>query len=182
MSTTIENHFVKPLVEFYGRSPFGSGFAKRLEPYAKTLNAEVLDTIATRLIEEGGKSFPTLPKCVAALKRAEEYMAAPQDTTQRPWEHDDKAEWRAKQDAIRLCRCSMGEMADSEGWLAALMDFCRERGRLPNSHEIASVKGTARQSERALEMCRGTGLYESAKTWRQNMMARAHTEVFGADQ
>jgi hypothetical protein len=182
MTALIENHFIKPLHEFYGRNPFGPGFAKRLEPYAKTLNAEVLDTVATKLVERGGKTFPSFNACKDALSRAEEFMASPNDTAPKPWESDNGADWRAKQDAIRMCRCAMGELADSEGWLAALMDFCRERGRLPNSHELASVKGTARNSERALEMCRGTGLYESVKTWRQNMMARAHTEVFGADQ
>jgi hypothetical protein len=43
MTQAIENNFVKPLVEFYGRNPFAKGFSLRLEPYAKGLSGETLE-------------------------------------------------------------------------------------------------------------------------------------------
>jgi hypothetical protein len=83
--SNIETHFIKPLSEFYGRNPFGPGFAKRLEPYAQTLSADALQAIATRLIERGGKSFPSFTNCREALSRGDAALT-PRSFEPRAWE------------------------------------------------------------------------------------------------
>lgn len=189
----LEANFVKPLSEFYGRNPFGPGFAKRLEPYAKTLNEEVLQSVATKLIERGGKSFPSLSQCRDALSRAEEFMSSPASTDARQWDVQtrDSAEWEAKKAAWKMCRCELGRQADREGWLTALIEFCMDRGRLPGTHEVNSVIAKARQTEASLKrleppvegshwsLGEQADFYRAAKNMRALMLARAHEDVFG---
>lgn len=181
MTSKLETHFVRPLTEFYKANPFGSGFAKRLEPYAATLSEEVLEAVATKIIETGGKTFPSLVTCRNALMNAETALTTPVSTEPRPWEHQkrDKFDWEARLVGIKLCRCSMGRQADGEGWLPALIEFCQDNGRLPNEREIHGVKATARRSEDALEATKGSALYSNLVTFRRNMIERAHKDVFG---
>lgn len=177
----IESHFIKPLAEFYGRNPFGPGFAARLEPYAATLNEEVLQSVATKLIEKGGKSFPSLVACRTALQNAEQAMTAPTSTELRPWQFQerDKLDWGARLKAIKLCRCQMGRIADREGWLPALIEFCQDYDRLPNEREIPGVKAKSRRSEEALEAARGSPFFANLGAFRKNMLERANRDVFG---
>lgn len=177
----IESHFVRPLTEFYKTNPFGSGFAKRLEPYAQNLTEENLQAIATRLIESGSRSFPNFNTCRSALQASETMMRAPASTELRPWEHQakDKAEWKARLEAVKMCRCRLGEQADEEGWLPALIEFGQDRGRLPKEHEISGVKALARRNQQALDEARGTPFYQSLVGWRANMLERARKDVFG---
>lgn len=179
----IETHFVKPLADFYGRNPYGPGFARKLEPYAATLNEEVLSSVASRIMETG-KSFPSFAACRSALQASETAMSAPISTEPRPWQtqQKDKLEWKARLEAVKLCRCPMGEQADREGWLPALIEFAQDRGRLPNEREIPAVRAKARRSDEALDASRGTPFYASLVTWRKNMMERASKDVFGKNE
>lgn len=177
----IDTHFVRPLTEFYKTNPFGSGFSKRLEPYAADLSEENLQSIVTRLIETGGKTFPSFNTCRSALQSADTAMKAPLSTELRPWQHQarDKADWAARLAAVKMCRCPMGEQADREGWLPALVEFAQDRGRLPNEREVSQVLAVARRNEDALEAARGSPFHKSLVTWRSNMIERAHKDVFG---
>lgn len=177
--STIETHFIKPLTEFYGRNPFGQGFPLRLEPYAKGLSGEVLQAVATKLIERQ-KTFPSFAQCRDAIARAEEAMTAPVSTAVRPWEIQkrDKYDFESRLKGIKLCRCALGHTADRDGWLVSLIDFCEERERLPNDHEVYALKAKSRKIEDALEMARGTPFYNSLIGWRKNMLERAHLDVF----
>lgn len=179
----IETHFVKPLADFFGRNPYGPGFARKLEPYASTLNEEVLQSVASRIMETG-KSFPSFASCRSALQSSEAAMKAPISTEPRPWEHQakDKADWKARLDAVKMCRCRMGEVADQEGWLPALVEFAQDRGRLPNEREIPQVRAVANRNAEALDGARGTPFYGSLVKWRQNMLDKAHKDVFGWKQ
>lgn len=176
----IESHFVKPLADFFGRNPYGPGFARKLEPYASTLSEEVLQSVASRIMESG-KTFPSFAACRSALQTTETVMRAPASTEPRPWEHQakDKADWKARLEAVKMCRCRMGEQADEEGWLPALIEFAQDRGRLPKDHEINGVKATARRNQEALDGARGTPFYKSLVGWRANMLERARKDVFG---
>lgn len=178
--STVENFFIKPLVSFYGRNPFGEGFALKLEPYTKTLSADVLSAVADRICETGGKSFPTFSQCKDAIARAGTTSA--QATTEiRPYETQkrDNLDWERRLKGIKLCRCRMGEVADKEGWLVALMEFCQDTGRLPEISEIPSVRAKAQRSEDALADSRGSPFYQSLVGFRRNMLDRAHADVFG---
>lgn len=179
--TKIESHFVRPLTEFYKTNPFGSGFAKRLEPYATSLSEEALQAIATRLIETGGRSFPNFNTCRSALQSSETALKAPRSTEPRPWETQqrDKADWKARIEGVKLCRCRLGETADQEGWLPALVEFARDYGRLPTEREIPGVRAVSRRNEVALDGARGSPFYGSLVKWRENMLERAHKDVFG---
>lgn len=179
----IDTHFVKPLADFYGRNPYGPGFARKLEPYAATLSEEVLSSVASRIMETG-KSFPSFAACRSALQTSEASMKAPISTELRPWQKQekDKADWKARLEAVKMCRCRLGEVADQEGWLPALVEFAQDRGRLPGEREIPQVRAVARRNEDALEMARGTPFYGSLVTWRKNMLERAHKDVFGWKQ
>ncbi len=180
----IETHFVRPLTEFYRTNPFGSGFAKRLEPYAQSLSEESLQAIATRLIETGGRSFPNFNTCRSALQASETAMKAPLSTELRPWQKQekDKADWNARLAAVKMCRCRMGEEADQEGWLPALIEFAQDRGRLPGEREIPQVRAVSRRDEEALDEARGAPFYRNLVVWRQNMLDKAHKDVFGWKQ
>jgi hypothetical protein len=178
--SNIETHFIKPLSEFYGRNPFGPGFARRLEPYAQTLSADALQAIATRLIERGGKAFPSFTNCREALSRGEAALT-PMGFEPRAWETHkrDSLEWDRRLAAIKICRCSMGETADNEGWLPALLEFCEDNNRLPYNSEIGHVKAKARRSEDALHRAQGSPFFKSLVGWRKNMLDRARSDVFG---
>ena len=179
--TNVENFFIKPLVSFYGRNPFGEGFALKLEPYAKSLSAEILNAVADRICETGGKTFPTFSQCKDAIAKAGMISALKLATDLRPYETQkrDAFDWERRVKAIKLCRCQMGDVADREGWLPALIEFCQDTSRLPDSTETPGVRGRAQRSEDALDQSRGSPFYQSLMTWRRNMIERAHVDVFG---
>lgn len=181
--SNIENHFVKPLAEFYGRNPFGQGFPLRLEPYAKTLSGEALQAVATKLIEKQ-KTFPSFAQCRDAIARADEAMTAPVSTAVRPWEFQkrDRYDWESRLKGIKLCRCPLGMTANQEGWLVSLIEFCEEKERMPNEREIPALVAKSRLNEEALERARGSPFYKSLVGWRANMLERAHKDVFGFEQ
>ncbi len=179
MTQALENNFVKPLVEFYGRNPFAKGFSARLEPYAKDLSGEVLESVATRLIEKH-KAFPSFAQCKAALTVSAASANSPLSTATRAWDTkaQDLERWRARQEAVKICRCQLGHDADRDGWLCDLIDFAQDVGRLPTGHEIERCKQTSQKSRDGLARLEGTPLYRSVVGFRENMLERARRDVF----
>jgi hypothetical protein len=181
MSSALQNHFVKPLTDFYGRNPFGDGFVKRLEPYAKTLSGEVLEAVATRLIERGGKSFPSFLTCKIAIEQSERAMSAPVSTGLKPWQHQEgeRLDFEAKKQAWKLCRGEMGRTASQEGWLQTLVEFCADKARLPNEREVRDLKAFCQKVDDNLHAEPRPAFYKNLCEWRQAMKDRAHEDVFG---
>jgi hypothetical protein len=181
MSSKVDVCFVQPLVRFFKSCPYGPDFAQKLEPFASDLNEDTLEAAANRLMETA-KSFPNLTTCRKALKEAERQVLARPSTEMREWDFKarDKAAWQARLDAIRLIRTSdLGHEANRDGWLAALIDFATDHHRLPGPGEESRCIAQAARSRKALEDCRGTGLYRSLSEMRQAMLARAFVDVFG---
>jgi hypothetical protein len=91
----------------------------------------------------------------------------------------DADRWRARLEAVKLCRGDLGRRADREGWLCALIDFAQERGRLPSEREVDGCKAEARKSQDGLDALRGGPYFRSFSELRENMLARARKDVFG---
>lgn len=177
----IEILFIRQLVEFYGKNPYGDLFTKRLERDAEGLSDEAIAAAADRLIETGGRTFPNLAKCREALRSAKSRDAG-HSTETRSWDIKaiDKAAWLARKDAVRICQASpLAREAARDGWIVALLDFVTDSGRLPDGHEAARCKHAAERSQSALEALRGNELYRSLLDMRVAMLRRAELDVFG---
>ena len=60
--------------------------------------------------------------------------------------------------ADSLVMGEMGRQAADDGWVLALHDFIRAKGRMPQPHEVPKLKAEARGFDEALEQCRHGGL------------------------
>ena len=135
------------------------------------------------------RSFPTIAECRAACERFLDKPQAPTATTyqtdemRRSFEHTRSVR---RQDAYRLCRCALGETANRDGWLVALVEFCEANNRLPFSAEIDAVKAVARKSEDEMHTCTPAKGYDERVyvhlvAMRQEMLNFYAMEVFGHD-
>jgi hypothetical protein len=177
--TELERHFVKPLADYYGK-PAPAPFIARLAGFGQDLSPEALEACASQIIDKS-KTFPTLDKCKAVLQEAERRYVRPAESGARPWDTKarDAADWRARKRACEICRCALGEQANREGWLVALIDWVSDHGRLPQGLEIDRCKALARRSENALADTRGAPFFNNLVAWRKAMLDRAHKDVFG---
>lgn len=82
-------------------------------------------------------------------------------------------------DAVRMCRCDIGHRADSEGWLTSLVEFCRDRGRLPDAREEIGLERRARQIDDNLHREPRPIMYGALCRLRRSMVEKAHRDVFG---
>lgn len=173
--------FVNTLDGLFKRNPFGLGLIRQLEPYCRNIGPELAEEVARKL-GETRTAFPNLATCRQALEAASRRQAQPETTDRKPWEGETGDDWRAKRQreiaAFKLCRCQLGERADKEGWLPALLEFCQDAGRLPDGREQDGVIAKARRSEDGLARARATDMYRSLVEWRRLMLERAHREVF----
>ena len=65
----IFNNFIKELSDFYGKNPYGHGFALRLVAEFGTLSEDQLNLAAKSLIERSKKTFPSMDECQLALRK-----------------------------------------------------------------------------------------------------------------
>lgn len=141
------------------------------------------------------RTFPTEAECRKACERYSETSSQAAESrftwkSQDEIRAEERIEHQRRRDAARLCRCEMGERADREGWLNALIEFVVENARLPKGREINDVIGIARRNEDSLAalmpdparwcpLDKQADLYVAAKNLRQLMHERAHRDVFG---
>lgn len=185
MADKLHQFLLNPLTEFYGRFPFGKGFAERLQPYAENLTEEMLHHVA-REMQEVHKTFPKLDVLIRALQGAERRFAPPPPGSSdlKPWDTDKiwEAEKEAKRKALAILRGEgrpLAEEADDEGWLPALYDFVVERQRLPDARERRHCQESVDRMERHLESFRGHPLERGVIEIAANMRARRRSDVFG---
>lgn len=131
------------------------------------------------------RTFPTIAECRHTCERFLE-QRPDNVTTYEPEFVTVARDDQTRRDAAALCRCELGETADREGWLVALIDFCREHKRLPHGREIDRCIALARRSENGLYDCRidpKTGrpsdLYAHLVKMRLAMLNKATFDVFG---
>lgn len=123
------------------------------------------------------KTFPTVADCRHTCER---FLERRPDsvTTYEPEFVTVARDDLSRREAAALCRCPLGETADKEGWLVALVDFCRQHKRLPQGREIDRCIALARRSENALYDCRSSKLYPSLVRMRIQMLNKATFDVF----
>lgn len=114
--------------------------AKSIEGFSQ----DVKDDACTYLMKtHKSQRFPTPALCRAACEHVvhERGQAAPREPGKL-----DHADWTkhaiAKADALIVS--DIGRRAADAGWVLALHDFCRKRGRLPLPHEIDKLRQSAR--------------------------------------
>lgn len=111
------------------------------------ITPEQAQAAADALTRSGAKSWPSLPKMIAALNAAKAPSAILSMGSGRyaqrlvDAEHA-RLEWSAPvlAKADVLIQSPMGAQAAAEHWIVGLWDFCRKNGRLPDAHEAPGVK------------------------------------------
>lgn len=173
--------FIDTLTDFYKACPFGPGFSRKLQGYLDDMSPEAQEQAATNLIRSRrAKGWPSFTECEAALKATTATVARP--STARKWQTEDekRADAAADRDAriraFRLCRCQLGRRAHAERWLNAMIDFCRDHGRLPEGREIDALRDLARRNDDAAESA--GRLYPPLIAMREAMHERAYRDVF----
>lgn len=179
--------FIEPMSAFFDQPPgsnageFFAALADELSQFGDDFLAAGAKSI--RLTRKY-RSFPTIAECVEAVRTARLDVANTNErgpVTPQYGAKSDDDEWERKVAAWRLCRSDMGHEARKDGWLVALFDFCRERGRLPVGIEATHCVSLSAQSRQGLDQCRGTPLYASLANLRAKMIARVEKEVFGRE-
>lgn len=180
MSGRAFKQFIDPLSAVFDKPP-GENPAAFFAALAEEMEAFSDDRLeaAVKLIRANRKyrTFPTIAECKTAVMAAVVDGDKPaQKVGEQPRISRDA--WiRARQ----LCRSDIGGQADKSGWLPALLEFCEANGRLPSGNEIDRVKDIAARSEEALSAARGGPLFGMLCKFRETMLTRAHTQVFGDD-
>lgn len=185
----MSNVLVQRLAIMFGPPDF-SGDAKAFIAELVRLTCkygdDVLNKAADLLIREHRptqrKPWPVPNEiCLACADAAEMVLPSRKGETAHP-------DWtpKALAKAYELIRSPMGRTAADEGWILALWNFCRRKGRLPNPGEVHSCKVEARGFDDAYAMCKrgeagpcGAALIKLAETMlnRRDQLARhAHGE------
>jgi hypothetical protein len=139
----MSNALIQRLAVVFGPPDFSTDPAAYMSEIANLIRgftAGELNKAADLLIREfrpsQRKPWPTPNEICTACVDARTMMAPPQSNKDPYQEWSEKAFRRA--DA--LIASDLGREAADSGWIAALHDFCREYGRLPNDAESYRCK------------------------------------------
>jgi hypothetical protein len=162
---TLKPFFDDPkMAEGVSKAEFYLGVAESLAGYSD----QVLE-LAAEKIKEGHKyrTFPQVADCITACKAARDELYgktianAPPKEAYPEWTKE-RQEWANK----ALCGSRglrYAEPAAEEGWVLALWDFIREKGRLPNDDEARDIRRKYNNREKWFEE-NGVGMWTEMRT------------------
>lgn len=150
----VMSKFLDPLREVYplpkhaetNLEKFFSVYLKMLKTFAD----DTLSAAADHIMEvRNVRTFPLPAECNAACKHVIDAARYGEHKPSRegnrhehlPFEqrYPEWQEWRIKK-ANELVCSDLGREALGEGWIVSLHDFCREQQRVPDRHELVSVR------------------------------------------
>lgn len=191
----MSNVLVQRLAIMFGPPDFSGdakAFIAELSRLTQKYGEDVLNKAADLLIREHRptqrKPWPVPNEiCMACADAAEMVLPSRKDeVAHKDWTPQAIAK------AYDLIRSPMGRTAGDEGWVLALWNFCRRKGRLPNASEAHDCKQEARGFNDAYAMCKrgeagacGAALINLAETMlhRRDQLARhAHGEDVPRDE
>ena len=115
-------------------------------------SSEVLKEAAKRIMRKRNYSnFPLIADCLEACKS----VLDDRNVGRSPdmGSHKGYPEWsheRQRKAAQMIC-CELGKRAAKEGWVISLWDFCRNKDRLPQRHEIDKLIAGSRGTWQAMK-------------------------------
>lgn len=121
---------------------------------SEVLGQAAMDILRTRdRSKNGGTWFPTPKECVDACDAAKKNLEPPKmlSTGQKdpsPW-----ASWRVDLADELIRTTELGKQASREGWVLALHNFVRQRGRLPKDGEISACRSLSKSHAELVAAC-----------------------------
>lgn len=126
------------------------------EDYERELGGfsdEVLRDAVRRIYRKRNYSnFPMIADCVEACEEVLESRLA---KGPEAYSHlaRDYPEWSRERirAANRMLASGIGKKAAAEGWIIGLWDFCRNKNRLPQQHEVPKIVASSREAWRVMK-------------------------------
>jgi hypothetical protein len=182
MSQHVYEHFIDPMSKCFDNPP-GADATAFFESLAEELTGFDAERLEAGFKAIRGKrayrTFPTIAECRAACEAAI-VARPPASATKLRFREDVPSITReAWVTARRLCRSDVGEVADREGWLPNLIEFCEREGRVPNRSEVIHLRSFVRKNEDLIALTKGGPLFEFVCKLHEARLERARREVFG---
>lgn len=99
---------------------------------------------------------PTVAECISACAEALRWINIEKGKQALPIEEQKQTLSEYSQDRIKLANDlvmgSLGKQAAKEGWILSLHDFCRNKLRLPMSHEVDKCKKGAKEFDESYRL------------------------------
>lgn len=174
----VQIHFLDPINDYLGKPHFAGQTAAKLRGF-EDLSEEALRAAAEKVIQNmtGTPKLATLQK---ALRDRQISVAVPMRSGPNPWDFDEieRLHYAKRKQACFMCRCNLGRRADKEGWLAAMVDFAYDNGRIPEGREIDRCIALAKRTDHAIADAVKDGLH-SKQAERIAFLESVGREVFG---
>jgi hypothetical protein len=118
-----------------------------LKVYAPAILKEAAKRIMRR---RNYTNFPMIAECVQACNEVIQDKSKSAPTKSYSPQYPEWSEHRIAE-ANRMLNSAVGRKAADEGWIIGLWDFCREKGRPPQHHEVPKIIATSREAWRVMK-------------------------------
>lgn len=208
--SNVRKFLIDPIENHYGKHLPPGVTGKLANEFDARVSPELLAGVAKSLTDRLQK-MPVQNAIRVAVLQAERSASSaahartygPSDPAAWDWSGKESVYFRSRDQAKDICRTDLdlARRADREGWLISLIDFCQDRGRLPERPaEIEFCKARSRKAEDALTDLRdapigsrlscgssatdwkqiaGSHVYEPMVRLRRAMLDQASRIIFG---
>jgi hypothetical protein len=153
--SSVGTHFTAPmLVHFSVKHDSEAAEEAWLADYEdalKVFQPAILQEAAKRIMRRRNyTNFPMIAECVQACNEVIEERSKSVPSRSYSPQYPDWSDQRVAE-ANRMLDSAVGRKAASEGWIIGLWDFCRQKGRPPQHHEVPKIIASSREAWAAMK-------------------------------
>jgi hypothetical protein len=154
-ASSVMAHFIAPMSVHFSvkhdsdeaEDAWNADYEDALKGYSPVVLKEATKRIMRR---RNYTNFPMIAECVQACNEViEDHSKAVPSRSYSP-QYPDWSEQRVAE-ANRMLDSAVGRKAASEGWIIGLWDFCRQKGRPPQHHEVPKIIASSREAWAAMK-------------------------------